>query len=30
MIGALTVLTGQSFAYDVAAWKRWWAENRQR
>ena len=30
MIGALTVLTGQRFAYDVAAWKRWWAENRKR
>jgi hypothetical protein len=24
IIGALTVLTGQRFAYDVAAWQRWW------
>lgn len=24
MIGALTVLTGQRFAYDIPAWKRWW------
>ena len=23
MVGALTVLTGQRFAYDVAAWKKW-------
>lgn len=30
MIGALTVLTGQRYAYDIAAWKRWWAENRSR
>lgn len=25
MVGALTVLTEQRFAYDIAAWKRWWA-----
>lgn len=24
MIGALTVLTGRRFAYDIAAWRRWW------
>ena len=23
-IGALTVLTGQKFGYDITAWKRWW------
>ena len=25
IVGALTVLTGRRFAYDIAAWKRWWA-----
>ena len=30
MIGALTVLTGQQFAYDVAAWKKWWAARASR
>lgn len=29
IIGALTVLTGERFAYDVAAWKSWWAVNRK-
>jgi hypothetical protein len=26
LAGALTALTGRRFAYDVAAWRRWWAE----
>lgn len=26
IIGALTVLTGQRFGYDVQAWRKWWAE----
>lgn len=30
MIGALTVLTGQRFAYDIAAWQRWWAARSSR
>lgn len=30
IIGALTVLTDQRFAYDIAAWKRWWRERRSR
>ena len=30
MVGALTVLTGQQFAYDVAAWKKWWAARASR
>jgi hypothetical protein len=30
MIGALTVLTGQKFAYDIAAWKEWWAARAGR
>ncbi len=25
VVGALTALTGQHFAYDVAAWRTWWA-----
>ena len=25
LAGALTALTGQRFAYDVAAWRKWWA-----
>lgn len=25
MIGALTVLTGERFGWDIPAWKRWWA-----
>jgi hypothetical protein len=29
IVGALTVLTGERFAYDATAWKRWWAA-RQR
>ena len=28
MVGALTTLTGQRFAYDIQAWVRWW-ESRQ-
>ncbi len=24
IIGALTDLTGRRFAYDIAAWRRWW------
>ena len=27
-VGALTALTGQRFAYDVAAWRAWWAARR--
>lgn len=30
MIGALTVLTGQRLAYDIAAWKKWWAARSSR
>ncbi len=26
LFGALTALTGQSFGYDSAAWRAWWAE----
>ena len=26
IIGALAALTGQDFAYDIAAWQAWWAE----
>lgn len=26
-VGALTVLTGQRFAYDFAAWRNWWRES---
>ncbi len=29
MIGALTVLTGQRFGHDIAAWRRWWDETRR-
>jgi hypothetical protein len=28
IVGALTVLTGRRFAYDVAAWKSWWADRK--
>lgn len=28
IIGALTVLTGRRFAYDVVAWKSWWADRK--
>lgn len=28
LVGALTVLTGERFAYDRAAWRRWWAERQ--
>ena len=28
VIGALTALTGQRFAYDVDAWQAWWADAR--
>jgi len=24
LVGALTVLTGERFGYDLAAWRRWW------
>jgi hypothetical protein len=30
IIGALTVLTGQRFAYDISAWQRWWTEKSSR
>lgn len=26
VVGALTALTGERFAYDVKAWRRWWVE----
>ena len=25
LVGALTVLTGERFGYDLPAWQRWWA-----
>lgn len=28
MVGALTALTGKRFAYDIAAWRDWWAKRR--
>jgi hypothetical protein len=28
LIGALTVLTGERFGYDVAAWRQWWGRRR--
>jgi|TARA_B110000444_G_C18796435_1_gene575136 hypothetical protein len=30
VVGVLTVLTGQRFAYDIAARKRWWTEKSFR
>jgi hypothetical protein len=29
IIGALTVLTDKRFAYDIAAWQRWWRAQRK-
>ncbi|MCI0430254.1 MAG: hypothetical protein L0210_06900 [Rhodospirillales bacterium] len=29
VVGALTALTGERFAYDVEAWRRWWAATGQ-
>jgi len=29
IIGALTVLTGQRFAYDIAGWQRWWRATKK-
>lgn len=28
VVGALTALTGQPFAYDIEAWRTWWASAR--
>lgn len=28
LVGALTVLTGKRFGYDLAGWRQWWARHR--
>ena len=29
VIGALTAVTGQRFAYDIDQWNQWWESQRQ-